>query len=98
MNSEKTDGVLNDSINYFNTYGIPNYSRVKKIINPERIISKERKRLGINNPNVTLEQMGLQTISKKENLYNKMQDRKIMITNICSDSLRKITLGIKSSM
>lgn len=54
MNSEKTDGVLNDSINYFNTYGIPNYSRVKKIINPERIISKERKRLGIKNPNVTL--------------------------------------------
>jgi len=56
------------------------------------------KRLGIKNQNVTLEQMGLQTITKHENLYNKMQNREIMITSICSDSLRKITLGIKSSM
>lgn len=38
MNSLKIDKVLNDSINYFNTYGIPNYSRVKKIINPDPII------------------------------------------------------------
>ena len=98
MNSQKTDKLLNDSIHYFNTYGIPNYSRVKKIINPDAIIFKEKKRLGIQNQNVTLEQMGLGVITKKENLYNKMQDRKIRITNISSDSLRKIKVGIKSNV
>lgn len=42
--------------------------------------------------------MGLQSITKKENLYNKMQDRKIRITSICSDSLKKVKVEIKSSI
>lgn len=96
MNADKTDKILNESINYFNTHGIPNYSRVKKIIHPKLIIDKERKRLGVSNPNITLQQLGLDTIQKQDNLYNKMDNRQLRITSICAENLKKVKLGIKS--
>jgi|JI6StandDraft_1071083.scaffolds.fasta_scaffold454543_1 hypothetical protein len=61
-----------------------------------KIVEKEKKRLGVKHPRITLEDIGLQEIVAKENLYNMAENDAIKITKICSNGLSKVTIGLKA--
>ncbi len=61
-----------------------------------KIVEKEKKRLGVKHPKITLEDIGLQEIAAKENLYNMAENDAIKITKICSNGLSKATIGLKA--
>ena len=62
----------------------------------DSILQKEKERLGIKNPRITLEQLGFGAIQKGDNLYKLVRDKKVQILNFESDSHQTIRMILKA--
>ena len=94
----KTQEVLNQCIQHYNNYGINKeyFHKKQQLTEIKSIVEKEKKRLGIKNPRITMEQIGFDEIKNEENLYNLAEKNQIKITKICSNTHNKVTVAIKA--
>ena len=77
--------------------GRKNPLKAKNLIPNSHIIDKEKKRLGVKNPKITLHDMGLDEIKSEGSLYNLIQANKIKVTKLESNSLNQIKIRLKST-
>jgi hypothetical protein len=96
MDPNKTQEILKVCIEHYNNYGIKPVLVRQQLTEVQTIVEKEKKRLGIKHPRITMEEIGFQEIQKEDNLYNLAKDNKIKITKISSNTHNKITIKLKS--
>ena len=62
MDPFKTQKILEQCIQNYNNLGLKSPLLQKKLTEVKKIIEKEKKRLGINHPRITMEEIGFQEI------------------------------------
>ena len=62
MDPAKTQIVLKQCIDLYNSYGIKPELVRQQLTEIKSIVEKEKKRLGIKNPRITMEEVGFQEI------------------------------------
>lgn len=60
MDPLKTQEILKECIKYYNSYGIKPKLEKMQLSEVIKIVEKEKKRLGVKHPKITLEDIGLQ--------------------------------------
>ena len=80
MNPTRTQEVLKDCIDLYNSHDTKNPLLRKQLTPVLSIVEKEKKRLGIKNPRITMEQIGFEEINEPDNLYNMTKGNKVKIS------------------
>lgn len=94
MISLRTDQILKDCIDKYNNYGLKPKLQRLQLSQSQKIIAKEKKRLGVKHPRITIQEIGLEEIKSNNNLFNLAQEEKLKITKICTNSHKMVTIGI----
>ena len=97
MDPFKTQQILEQCIQNYNALGLKSAMLVKKLTEVKKIIEKEKKRLGISHPRITMEEIGFQEIKSQNNLYNLVKHNDVKITKICSNTHNKVTIGLRAN-
>ena len=82
MDPTRTQNILKECVNLYNSHGLKAPLIIKKLTEVKSIVEKEKKRLGIKNPRITMEDIGFQEIKSEDNLYNMASKNKVKITKI----------------
>ena len=97
MDPTKTQLVFKQCVDLYNNHGFkPVPLKTKKLTQVENIVEKEKRRLGIKHPRITMEQLGFEEIKSQDNVFNMAKKNKIDITKIQSDSQYRIKIGLKA--
>ena len=63
MDPRKTEDILKECIEHYNNYGIKPLLQKKQLTDMIQIVEKEKKRLGIKHPRITLKDIGFEEIN-----------------------------------
>ena len=98
MDFFKGQETLKQCIELYNSHGLKSIMVIKKLTPIDNIVEKEKKRLGIKHPKITMEEIGFEEVKSEDNLYNMAEKNKIKITKIESNTHNKIKIGLRSAV